>query len=348
MAQFSPMEEYNDSQLNPVNSQAPGVYITWDRQWAQGGVKEQRIVSATSPGGPWQMVAVVPPFTTEYVDKTGRPTYYYAVQTVDMGSNVVTETTPMPGEELLTYGTIKDQLYDLLHLHVDAEPLVMRADRTWGVTTWRNWNNTPSPEIRISGMINEGDSEPTLELYTQAGVDQTQNGPSPNYSNGLIALPDFNGRVFFVDRDGAPQAVSVYDSITVGYSVSMFSVREMKDALRQALSLINLQPGTMKYTTIGDTPTWYEGILVVGALSILLRGLAVRVLNRETKRLLLDNEKDSSEIRELAKMYQDLFDSYLKVVGKTNYPLTRSIVNNPFPLPGGRSRFFRNAFVSGV
>ena len=324
----------------------PGVHIHWDR-FTSSPTAFYQVVRADSLQGPYAVIATLQFPADAFVDSKGGPSSYYRVKAIAPDETLIAETAPFIGTELLIKSALEFQIDSYLRRPVYDEMALFNRDRTQARWTFNKWSPFPrKPELRITGAGNDGNNDALTTLDETVPLFTTRNG-ADNYPNGLLYQLDYQGNAFFTDRSGTPAPVDAFDALYASYSVRLFTGSEMNDALNMALQTINCQAGTNKYPVVGTVPFYYDPALVCGASYFLLRRL-LSSLSHQELRLLFQDEKGGSELitqlREDVKMYQEDWKEYLKSIPTARYPHTVSIVIPEMMLPGGRSRFFRQAF----
>ena len=202
------------------------------------------------------------------------------------------------------------------------------------------YNGTDVSRFTLSGIT-----------FTGTGDGQTYLASGElSYTDGLKYKINYQGKIYFIDENDSPIAVQPYDMVYASYGVKLFTEHEINDAAELALQAINMQPGTTKASSVAGAPLYYDPCIVAGACYYLIRGLLLRLTQRETRLLVDDPDKTDmlDNLKELAKMYKEDFDGYLKVVGIARYPRSSSIVTPEYMMPGGRSRFFRYIWKGGT
>jgi hypothetical protein len=323
---------------------SPGIYLNWDRfPAASSSIATYQIERATSFNGPYVSIASVDYPVNEYIDEEGMPGYYYRIVELDGSGFTLRVGPPMIGDELLVKASLAYQVRDLLRVRVLDEEIQFNRGRNVGLTSFPNWNYSPRPTIRISSLSNDGARDP-MEIMSEDEPILRTSGTVDNYPGGLKYKLDYQGNIYFLNSSGQPASVEYSDTVLSTYYVRMFSGREMNDALYMALQQINALPGVTSYPTVGSAPYWYDAGMVIGATFWLIRGLMLRLTNRETRLLIHEPGADDAwidNLKSIAEMYKTDWDGVLKTMPKARYPSLRTVVTPEYYLPGGRSRFFR-------
>ena len=208
------------------------------------------------------------------------------------------------------------------------------------------YNGSDSSQFQVSHAASGN-----IVNFTENGTGQVYAvGTTHNYPNGLKYKVDYQGKIYFIDNDNNPTRVQDYDIVYASYGVQLFTPHEINDAAQLALQNINMQPGSTKSNSVATAPAYYDPTIVAGAIYYLIRGLLLRLTQRETRLLVEDPEKYDvvSGLRDMLKEYSSEYTENLKIVGKTHYPGTVSIITPTYQLPGSRSRFFRGIWGHGV
>lgn len=333
---------------NMLYDDNPGIYITWDYSTATN-VKYYRILKSSRIKGTYTEIAIIDYPQNDYLDSKGTPFNYYKVEELDQDMNVLKVMGPFEGEEALIRQSVYYQIKELLELQVRDEEALFDHTRTTGLFSYQNWNYWNPIEVRISGLTEGG--APYKMLSTYDPITTTLNSSSPpNYGDGLLIEPNYQGKVYFVKNNDnrTPYAIHEYDHIRASYQVRMFTVREMNDALGLALSAITALPGVSKINKLGMAPKYWDAALVSGACYYLLRSLPNRILNKQTRLLLLDQGVSAEYVKGLADTYKEDFNKFMEVLPKSKYPRIRTIVSPEFPMPGGRSRMYRQIWGNAI
>ncbi len=352
MADFN-ASSFTQSELVFYNRSAgtQGIYIEWER-YTGSGVSVYNIYRSEYFDGNYELIDAVVFPKNEYVDKTGKPSYYYKIEEVGGTGYTVSYSTsaPISGDELLTKSSLRFELEHLLNIPIYDEEVLFNANRTSASVAFPHWNYSPRPQVRITGASNEGDSEPMKFLSEYDPIYTTLSGTaSSSYPQGLKYKTDYNGNIYFLKADGTPQSIQSYDTVMVSYNIKMFTSQHMNSALNMALQSVNSQPGSSKYQSVASAPFYYEPALVIGASYYLLRSLLVSLTGRQRRLLLEDPDaKIVDDLRQSATMYKEDFEKQLEKLPIARFPRITTIVTPAFNMPGGRSRFFRYIWNLGT
>ena len=355
----SPLVYYNTYTSNP------GIYLEWEKT-SPIVVYSYDIARSDSFDGDYLIIDTVYYPTQEYVDTTGNPSNYYKIYEADIDGNTLSTHAPMRGEELLIKSSLRYELEHLLNVPIYDEEVIFHKDRSRASVAFPYWNSFPKPEIRITGLSEEGDRDALIPLDEITSIYKTINknfdpiaysrdgdivnfDGGNNYSTGLKIKYDYDGNIFFIDDNNDPVSIQSYDTVFCTYYVKAFTNQHMNSALNLALQTINAQPGSRKYTTVADAPYYYDPAIIYGACYYLLRNLLVQLTQRQ-RRLLFEDPDASmfSNIKEAAGMYKEEFDKQLEKLPIAVYPGIRGVVVPEFNMPGGRSRFFRYIWNLGT
>ena len=138
------------------------------------------------------------------------------------------------------------------------------------------------------------------------------------------------------------------DKILATYNFRMFSVIEELQFLSDALSQINIEaPGTTY--TLDNVPDMYVGTLMMGATKNALKRMLLCLQFQEPSTIFGPGAKDAvAAIERLKENNEKEFTADKKQVKKAFYPKAGAVVGSVYTMPGGRSRWFRYMYSSGV
>jgi len=138
------------------------------------------------------------------------------------------------------------------------------------------------------------------------------------------------------------------DKILASYNFRMFSVVEELQFLTDALSQINIEaPGTTY--TLDNVPDYYIGTLMMGAVKNALKRMLMCLQFQEPSTIFGPNAKDAiSGFERLKENNEKEFERDKKQIKKAFYPKVGAVVGSVYTMPGGRSRWFRYLYSSGV
>jgi hypothetical protein len=154
----------------------------------------------------------------------------------------------------------------------------------------------------------------------------------------------FNGTVLF------DSPLSAYDTIHADYNFRWFSDEQLDRFLFNALSIVNFNPPQSAYS-INTIPDVYVPLLLYGAAKDAMRELLMCLNFQQPQQVFGGPEAARSafsNIETLKKNYEDEFKTLTEKKKYGKYPRTKAIVVPEYTLPGGRSRWFRYMFGSGV
>lgn len=305
-------------------------------------------------------VGIVDVPQTEYIDYNGSPTELYYIKQSTYNFDKVQSLIPLEADELLIKASVLYELNALLRVPVYEEELLWNFGRQSGTLAYGDIVTTPDPQVRISTATNQGQNSPTYVLNPYQGyfntLDQSTDSPfdapvvNNNYPNGLYYRFTSGGKLYFFDMNGNPVSVQEYDIVTVTYYVKMFTNAQINNALYLSLQTINARPGLNKISSPAACPFWYDSTLIVGACFYLIRQLLVGLNSRERRLLVQDPESGSfdafSNLKEMAKMYQDEYDKLLKTLPLAVRPTMGTITVPEYAMPGSRTRLFRQLFTT--
>jgi len=383
---FSRDKSISQIYFNLASNTYPGVYLSWDRLTSNdfglnispviGENTTQRmyvVLRSTMINGNYIEIGRVQVPTSEFIDESGIPGYYYIIQLVQLDLNtniqtIIANSSPIKGDELLIFSSLAYEVSRFLDIPVRDEEILFNSDRTQGYVSHNNIVYSPKPEVRISGNSSSGTAESYPIIDDALGIPYSNlviEDPTSNYvvttPTGTFPITTLfyqiqqNGRIFFQGLyNGSlyPVSIPIYDTVLVTYRVRLFSNTEMNDALFQALQYINARPGSPKYNDLSSTPYYYEPAIITIATYYLLRRLLMRLTTREV-RLLIGDLGDTSGNNYSAGMdlVKTMMDEYNKDMDKlaqnaawAYYPNTQSVTTDTYQLPGSRSAMFRSMF----
>lgn len=207
-------------------------------------------------------------------------------------------------------------IYEAMHIPVYGEQAQRTASGLRYNFAYKNWNRDPRPMLRINNRLEE---------------------------NGWYA--DYNGNVFFqTERDPS-------DVVTAYYNFAYFSKDDLAGFLDTGLGAMNaIPPASTTASTLAAAPMeWWHGIQVYAAMQA-LRRLLLGLSFQETAIIFGEGDKMSSARDLIRGLYED-YSSIWKDLSsgvKKKLPGIGSIVLPEYTLPGGRARWYRYLYVSGV
>lgn len=157
-----------------------------------------------------------------------------------------------------------------------------------------------------------------------------------------VEIDYFKGKVTF------DTPLTMYDKVHAQYNFRWFSEDELNQYLLQSLRSLNTFPPHTAYTFASLPDKWIPAVLY-GAASDAIREILM-CLNFQQPRLIFeDPDRAFQNFETLKKNYEEKWKTLTenKKVGPY-VGLTKTIVVPEFTLPGGRSRWFRHVFKSGV
>ena len=207
-------------------------------------------------------------------------------------------------------------IYEAMHIPVYGEQAQRTADGARFNFAYKHWNRDPRPTIRVNNRIED---------------------------KGWYS--DYDGNVFF------DKAKSESDIVMGYYNFSYFSKNDMAGFLDVGLRALNsIPPATYSYATISQIPMeWWHGVQVYAAMQA-LRRLLLGMTFQETSIIFGEGEKLSSARDIIKTLYEEYSEIWKEVsVGiKKKLPGMGSIILPEYTLPGGRARWYRYMYVSGV
>jgi hypothetical protein len=142
----------------------------------------------------------------------------------------------------------------------------------------------------------------------------------------------------------------VEDRVVATYNFRFFSSVDLLRFINDAISFINIEvPGTSY--TIDTLPEVAVGTALMGAATQALHKLLLCLVFQEPQTIFGGREgaqQAEANLRGLKENYEKSFWEYKKQFKRMRWPNTISIVQPEYTLPGGRSRWFRYLFSSGV
>lgn len=154
----------------------------------------------------------------------------------------------------------------------------------------------------------------------------------------------FNGTVVF------DNPLSSYDMIHADYNFRWFSDEQLDRFILNALALVNFNPPQSAFN-ISNVPEFYVPLILYGAAKDAMRELLMCLNFQQPQQVFGGGESAKSafsNIETLKKNYEEEFKTQLDKKKFGKYPRSKSIVTPEYTLPGGRSRWFRYMFGSGV
>lgn len=154
----------------------------------------------------------------------------------------------------------------------------------------------------------------------------------------------FSGAVIF------DNPLSSFDMVHADYNFRWFSDEQLDRFIFNALALINFNPPQSNYS-VYNIPDLYLPILLYGAAKDAMRELLMCLQFQQPQQVFGGAEAAKSafsNIETLKKNYEDEFKTMVDKKKYGKYPRSKAIVVPEYTLPGGRSRWFRYMFGSGV
>ena len=184
--------------------------------------------------------------------------------------------------------------------------------------TFPRWNQTPG-----------------IRVYRNKTSMMTTDDMAVDYSNGRIV---FN------------ETLTQYDEVYVDYNFRWFTGEELNQFLRDAVNELNLYPGVTDYTIDSFPDRWTKAVVLSAAVDALRK--IMLCLNFQQPAQVFGGSEEASEkfsnFDTLKKNYEEEVTKMLEQKKYGPYPRTNAIVVPEYTLPGGRSRWFRYLFSSGI
>ena len=161
-----------------------------------------------------------------------------------------------------------------------------------------------------------------------------------------IKVDYFNGTVYFDDP------ITKYDTITAKYNFRWFKDSDLDRFLQDAMHTVNSYPPVTFNQTLFNFDNRFIPHVLYGASINAIRSLVMDLQFQEPQEVFGGPERAEravSNFQALKQNYEEMFNGLLEQKKKGPYAGLQRIVSTPeFTLPGGRSRWFRMAFGSGV
>lgn len=157
-----------------------------------------------------------------------------------------------------------------------------------------------------------------------------------------IEIDYFKGRVSF------DTPLSSYDKVFAQYNFQWFSEDDLNQFLLTAIRNFNTFPPqtTYSFSTLPDT---WRGVVMYGAAIDAIREMLMCLQFQEPRLIFEDADRAFQNLETLKKNYEDMWSKLTENKKLGPYVgLTKTIVVPEFTLPGGRSRWFRHVFKSGI
>ena len=264
----------------------------------------------------------------QYYDKW---TFRYTAN--DPSQEVITQFQVHPKDAILNFssslvsqqytdkmeGAIRDLanyfIYETMHIPVYGEQAMRTETPKRFNFAFKHWNMDPRPTVRINTRIADG---------------------------GYYA--DYLGNIFFEDP------LDSTDTVFAHYNFAYFSKEDLAGFIHEGIAALNSIPPVSGYSTIDNTPMeWHHAILLYASISALRRMLLG--LSFQEIAIIFGNADQIGNARDIIK---GLYDSYSETwkeqsAGlKKKLPNMGAIVIPEYTLPGGRARWYRYMYVSGV
>jgi hypothetical protein len=206
-------------------------------------------------------------------------------------------------------------IYEVQHLPLYAEQAQRTGDGLRRNFTYKNWNQDPRPIMRINNrIVNDG-------WYT-----------------------DYNGNVFFEN------SLDDSDVVVGSYNFAYFSPEDLAGFINIGISAMNSLPPPSSYMDIQQIPmAWLHGVLLYASIQALRRVL-LGLTTQEISIIFGDGEKLAAAREIIKAMYESYWATWQLVSSgiKKQLPMIGQIIMPEYTLPGGRARWYRYMYVSGV
>ncbi len=181
--------------------------------------------------------------------------------------------------------------------------------------------------------------------------------PRWNLANHIIRL---NGEQiedgFVIDLDTANVTFDVplhsTDVVDASYNFRFFQQIDLLGFINDAISQINVEPPQDRAYTIDTFPEIFVGVLLQGAAANCMKRLLFCLAFQEQQTIFggPENAKNAMDtFKTLKENFEKSFSEDKKTLKtKGRYPGISAIVQPEYTLPGGRARWFRYLFSSGV
>lgn len=184
--------------------------------------------------------------------------------------------------------------------------------------TFPRWNQSPGIKIyRNRKLITNSD----LEI---------------NYFDGTISFDNY---------------LTSYDQVYADYNFRWFNDEELYDFLMMALGSFNVQPPASPRYNLDTLPDQWIPAVVYHAATDALRRLML-CLNFQEPRYVFGGDEQLSSVfsnfDSIKKNYEESYKRLFEAKKLGPYPRTIASVIPSYTMPGGRSRWFRLMYSSGV
>lgn len=140
------------------------------------------------------------------------------------------------------------------------------------------------------------------------------------------------------------------DVFHVTYNFRWFTPEDELNFLADALNQINLEaPGTT--FGLNNVPDQYMGVLMLGATKNAIKQLLFCLLFQQPQTVFGGPERANQvqqDLRALKDNNEKEFERDKKLIKRAQYPRIGLIVTPEYTMPGGRSRWFRYLYSSGI
>lgn len=180
--------------------------------------------------------------------------------------------------------------------------------------------------------------------------------PRWNLANHIIKLnnePIEDGYTINLDTGTVTFAAPLHptDKVSASYNFRFFSNMDMLGFISDAIDQINIEPPQSSYT-VNTFPTQFVGVMLHGAAKNAIQRLLFCLTMQEPQTIFGGPEAAKNAIstfQSLKENHEKEFAADKKTLKtKGPYPKISAIVQPEYTLPGGRSRWFRYLFSSGI
>lgn len=210
-------------------------------------------------------------------------------------------------------------IYEAQHIPIYSEEAMRTADLDQFSFAFKSWNKDPRPLVRVNNRI---------------------------VNKGWYA--DWDGSIFF------ETPLTETDRVTAQYNFAYFSEEELANFVMAGIHAMNsVPPASEIYLDIQTVPAhWWYGILLqasIHALRRLVFGLSFQ------ERAIIFGEPGSQGVSSAGDRWTNLYQQYSELwltvstnVKTKKLPQIGQIVIPEYTLPGGRARWYRYMYTTGM
>jgi len=206
-------------------------------------------------------------------------------------------------------------IWEVMHLPVYGEQAKRTGDNKRYNFAYRAWNKDPRPIVRVNrNIVNDG-------WYC-----------------------DYNGNIFF------ETILNDSDVVYLDYCFSYFTPNDLAGFVMMGISALNALPPPAAYTDIAQVPAeWWHGIMLYASI-MALRRIILGLTTQEISIIFGEGDRLSAASEKIKGLYEDYYNSWkdFSTGLKKKLPAMSQIVIPEYTLPGGRARWYRYMYVSGV